>query len=138
MTEEKTVKPYEISFLLKGEEDVALVIKKLSQNGAEIINEGQVSYIRLAYPINKEESAYFGYVHFKVEPAAIKVITDSLKLEPKILRFLVVTPPMEKTIPRRTDFRNSAEHGAEVAAVAPKVEPLSNAELSEKLEEISK
>jgi len=86
MEEEKDIKPYEISFLLKNEEDAALVVKKLSDHGAEIIGEGAVSYIRLTYPIKKEESAYFGYVHFKAAPEAIKSVSDSLKLEPKILR----------------------------------------------------
>jgi len=138
MEEEKDIKPYEISFLLKNEEDAALVVKKLSDHGAEIIGEGAVSYIRLTYPIKKEESAYFGYVHFKAAPEAIKSVSDSLKLETKILRFLVFTPPLEKTIPRRLDFRRQTDRGAELPVIAPKVEPLSNAELEEKLEEISK
>lgn len=138
MEEEKAIKPYEVSFLLKNEEDAGLVVKKLSDHGVEIFNEGSLNYIRLTYPIKKEESAYFGYVRFKAAPEAIKSVSDSLELEPKILRFLIVTPPLEKTIPRRLDFRRQADRGVELSGTAPKVEPLSNAELEEKLEEISK
>jgi ribosomal protein S6 len=94
--------------------------------------------IRLAYPIEGQEAAYFGYVHFNASTDAIVEISAALKLEQKVLRFLVVTPPMEKTIPRRIDFRHPVERSSESTGQAVKTEPLSNAELVEKLEEFSK
>jgi small subunit ribosomal protein S6 len=138
MEEEKVIKPYEISFLLRNEEDVAVVVKKLSELGAVIIKEGAVNYIRLAYPIKKEESAYFGYIHFSAEPEVVKRINGALKLESKVLRFLIVTPPVGKMIQRRQDFRREVARDIETPVATSKVEPLSNAELEEKLEEISK
>ncbi len=135
--EEKTVKSYEVSFLVRNEEDAAAVVKKLSDHGAEIFNEGSLSQLRLAYPIEKEESAYFGYMHFKATPDAVKGLSGSLKLESKIIRFLIITPPLEKTFARRPDFRRPAER-SEAPTLESKTEPLSNAQLEERLEEISK
>jgi ribosomal protein S6 len=137
MDGEKATKSYEISFLLKSEEDAALVVKELSDHGAEVISEGSLDHIRLAYTIKKENSAYFGYIHFKASPEEIEGITETLKLEPRVVRFLIITPPLERIVVRRTDFSRPAERAPEAAAV-PKTEPLSNAELEEKLEEILK
>ncbi len=134
---EKTVKPYEISFLLRSEEDAAIVVKKLSDMGAEISSEGPVERISLAYPIKKETSAHFGYVNFSANPAIIKGISDALGFEPKVIRFLIITPPVAKMVPRRTDFHHQPEKAAD-SAIKSKTEPLSNAELEEKLEEILK
>jgi ribosomal protein S6 len=133
---EETVKPYEISFLLRNEDDAAILVKKLSDLGAEISNEGPIERVNLAYPIKKETSDYFGYVNFNAKPEIIKGINDSLRLEPKVIRFLIITPPIAKMVPRRTDFHNQTEQTVDLAK--PKVEPLSNAELEEKLEEILK
>ncbi len=132
---EETVKPYEISFLLRSEEDAAVIVKKLSDMGAEISNEGPVNRVSLAYPIKRETSAYFSYIHFSAKSEIIKSVSDSLNLEPKVVRFLIITPPIEKMVPRRTDFRRPTEEVGE-SVKPPKIEPLSNAELEEKLEEI--
>jgi hypothetical protein len=59
-------------------------------------------------------------------------------LEPKVIRFLIITPPIEKMIPRRNDFHGQTEQATDSTASKPKVEPLSNAELEERLEEILK
>ncbi|MCL4405284.1 MAG: 30S ribosomal protein S6 [Patescibacteria group bacterium] len=133
---EKTLKSYEISFLLKSEVDAAVLVKKLSDLGAEISKEGPIEHINLAYPIKRETSAYFGYMNFNAEPGVVKSINDALELETKILRFLIITPPIEKMVPRRNDYYRQAEQTTEAAKA--KVEPLSNAELEEKLEEILK
>lgn len=137
MEEEKAVKQYEISFLLRSEEDAAVLVKKLSDLGAEISSEGPIERINLAYPIKRETAAYFGYVNFNAKPEVVKGINDSLGLEPKVMRFLIITPPIAKMVPRRTDFHHEAEQVV-VDSAKPKVESLSNAELEKKLEEILK
>jgi ribosomal protein S6 len=135
---EETTKPYEISFLLRSENDAAILVKKLSDLGAEISKEGPIERVNLAYPIKKETSAFFGYVNFNAKPEIVKGINDSLGLEPKVMRFLIITPPIEKMIPRRNDFHGQGEQPVDPTVNKPKVEPLSNAELEEKLEEILK
>ena len=46
--EETTKRAYEISYLLKSEEDVGVIVKLLSDLGAEIVNESAVSEIKLS------------------------------------------------------------------------------------------
>lgn len=128
--EETSKKAYEISYLLKTEEDVGLVIKVLSGLGAEIVNESAVSEIRLSYPIKKETKAYFVYLHFNLDPGLVAKLRNTLQLNGKILRFLIITPPFVKSQPRREilEFRTRPVE-------PPRVE-LSNDALEERLEEI--
>lgn len=128
--EETIRRAYEISYLLKVEEDVGVIVNLLSQLGAEIINEGTVSEIRLAYTIKKETKAYFGYLHFNLDAELITKLRDELHLESKVLRFLIVTPPFVKTQTRRESLIDRPK-----PAVEQRVE-LSNDALEEKLEEI--
>ncbi len=128
--EETIRRAYEISYLLKVEEDVGVVVNLLSQLGAEIINEGTIGEIRLAYPIKKETKAYFGYLHFNLDAELITKLRDELYLESKVLRFLIVTPPFVKTQTRRESLMDRPK-----PAVEQRVE-LSNDALEEILEEI--
>lgn len=128
--EETIKKAYEISCLLKAEEDIGLVIKDLSDLGSEIVDESAVSEIRLSYPIKKETKACFAYLHFNSDPKLIVKLRDTLQLNPRILRFLIITPPFIKNQPRR-EILEFKEKSVEL----PRVE-LSNDALEEKLEEI--
>ena len=97
MEEQKDIqkREYEIGYLAKGEDDWQEIMKLLSSYRAVILNEGKVVKINLSYPIKKEESAYFGFIWFSLEPGFIKEITEKLKLNGKILRFLIITPPVQ-------------------------------------------
>ena len=94
--EKRTKKEYEISYLVKEESDKQELIKLLNSYRAEISNEGKISKITLAYPIKKEKSAYFGFFVFVVEPEMIKEVREKLKLNNKVLRSLIITPPIEQ------------------------------------------
>jgi len=134
MIEADQKKEYEISYLVKTEEDANGVAEVLKSQGAEIVAQFPASKINLAYKIEKEPSAYFGYIHFSASPSAIKPIQDSFKLKSGILRILVVTPPLEKSKPRVTNLRPRP-----LKPVVPDVkssEPLSNEALEKKIEEI--
>lgn len=138
-TVEKGVRAYEMSFLLRTEEDTQVIMKYLSDLGAEVSNEGALSRIKLAYPIKKENEAYFGFVHFTVEPKMITKLDEALEIEDKVLRFLIVTPPFVKQTKRRIyvpgQRREESERQEEQTATAPV--DISNAALEEKLEEMS-
>src|SRR3989344_1358026 len=69
MNEEK--KNYEICFLLKSEPEKEDILAAIGRYHLEIIDDGQLSRIRLAYPISKEKFAYFGYLRFKSDPQDI-------------------------------------------------------------------
>ena len=131
--EEKLVRSYEISYLLGAEEDVEVIVNLLSEFGAEIVNEGTINEIRLAYPIKKKTYAHFGYLRFDLEPSEVKKLHDSLELNDKVIRFLIITPPFVKAQP--TNKRRMQELKPRRQEAAPKSE-LSNVDLEEKLEEI--
>lgn len=135
--ETENKKNYEISFLTHSEEGVGVLVKHLNQLGAEILNEGDIESINLAYPIKKHESAYFGCIHFEASPDLIDQLKEVLKFEDGVLRYLIITPPfMKEGAPQ------AKEHKIETEKKKPSSEPtsekgLSNEDLEAKLEEIS-
>lgn len=136
-------KEYEISFMLTEEGVAAEVDAAIKAIGGEIITPSTVATIRLAYPIKKHENAYFGFIHFSVMPGEVSKLKDALSLNAKVLRSLIITPPV-KAVPRDavTGLRAPRQ---KTAPTAPKTEPapvespvLSNEGLEKKLEEILK
>lgn len=117
---------YEIAYLTNTSENVGIIQKLLADLKAEIILEGPVAEIQLAYPIDKKTSAFFGYIHFKLATSGIEKINDTLRLDKNILRFLIITPIPAKHIPRRTEM---TPRPVKKAAA----NDLSNAALEEKL-----
>ena len=97
MEEQKDIqkREYEIGYLAKEEDDRQEIMKLLSGYKAVILIEGKTAKINLSYPIKKERSAYFGFIWFSLEPGFIKEITEKIKLNGKILRFLIITPPVQ-------------------------------------------
>ena len=99
----------------------------------------------LAYQIKKENEAYFGYLHFLANTDKIKNISDDLKLNQKVLRFLIITPPITKMMrmatPRiiKKTFQPRAVERMEIKKPSPApTATLSNEALEKKLEEILK
>ncbi len=128
--DEKTKKSYEISYLLNPNEGSDLMSNLLKDIGLEIISDGGVTEMRLAYPVKKETRANFGYLHFGAESEAVNKLRDSLQLNANVLRFLIVTPPFVKTMFRRE------EGNYRVKPVLEARPEISNDALEEKLEEI--
>jgi ribosomal protein S6 len=138
-TSEIIKKDYEISFLTKEESSPDEVRKLLLRSGAEILLEGPVEKIALAYKIEKESSAYFGFFHFSFAPGAMPELQHELTTSPFVLRFLVITPPFVKAKPRPMGKPMKAK--APEAAVPTEKKavpslPLSNEALEKKIEEI--
>mgnify|MGYP001612390531 CR=1 FL=1 len=128
--DEKTKKSYEISYLLNPNEGSDLMSNLLKNMGLEIMSDGGITEMRLAYPVKKETRANFGYLHFGAEPEAVNSLRDSLQLNANVLRFLIVTPPFVKTVSRRE------EGNYRVKPVLEARPEISNDALEEKLEEI--
>ena len=124
--EEKLVNTYEISFLISLPESAESVKSHLGKFGAEIVLDGPVAPIQLSYPIKKQQSAYFGYIHFKMPKENIAELNGALQLDSKVLRVLIITPPAEKPKPR-TDF------GKPSVKKAPVANDISNEALEAKL-----
>lgn len=140
---EKDPKKYEIGFLAKAEADREEIAKILADNKAEITDNGNLAFIKLAYPIKKQNSAYFGYIQFSALPDIIKKMRDGLRLSQQILRFMIISSPVVKS---ENEGRMRLSVGARKTAARPeasvkKAKPqpvLSNEALEKKLEEILK
>ena len=145
METEKDIKKYEIGFLGRVENVRDEIIKLLESYKAEIVDNGNMSMIKLAYPIKKEKSAFFGYFHFNTYPNIIKKIEDNLKLNQQILRFIMIASPVsgrpfiESRMPRARILSSEIPVIRRVEVKKPKVQvALSNEALEKKLEEILK
>ena len=135
-------KSYEIGYLVKDEEGTSALVSHLKRYEAEILFEGETKGIKLAYLVQHLLSAYFGYIHFKVDPGVIGDLNNALKLNSQIIRFLIITPPFTK---ERSQRLGTESVRPEKRAIKPNVEfsekpevAVSNDLLEEKLEEILK
>lgn len=139
MNEEQEKKEYEIGFLVRSEEQGQEVVKVLHRYQVEITQEGQISKVRLAYPIKKEVNVCFGYLWFKAEPGAIGKIQEDLRLNREVLRFLIVTPPVKRAAKEKLPEakRNPERSTPQIPpAEIPSAKELTNEDLEKKLEEI--
>ena len=118
--------------------------KYVTSHGGIISFAKDPERIRLAYPINHHLNTFFGYFNFNLEsPEGLDQIKDEMKLNPNIIRFLIlkheVRPKLEKeemvrklamAERRRAKAMKQAE---KPAGEAPKMQ---EGELEKKLEEI--
>lgn len=140
------VKNYEIGFLVKEESDAPGIVKTISDYKATITNESPTKRIQLAYPIKKETSAYFGSILFLMLPENIVKLNDSLKINPKILRFFITVPFAQAVtetaaLPIKITGKMPLTRPVRQMPIIKKIEPvqaLSNEALEKKLEEILK
>lgn len=133
---------YELAFVIKSE-GFAVIAKLLASGGFTVLTENPLEKIQLAYPIKKENYAYFGYCHLEGEPAAIKNLRTDLKLNSEVLRYLIITPPfIKKPAWRKSEPTNSPEEtkfNPPANRQSPSTEPaLTNEALEKKIEEILK
>lgn len=150
MSEKVTV--YELAYVLKvGESDSAFKAV-LAKNGATVVKEQPLSQIQLAYPIEKQGVALFGYQHLTVPSgAAVAAISDALQLESSVLRFIIVKLPSTRKAKasverreKRASMENSAvttdktKKPASAVAGVDRLDGLSNEKLSKTLEDILK
>lgn len=135
--EKKTL--YEFAYLLKLGKEQADVAALLKDFGMTVVSDGGVKNIELAYEIEKQASAQFGFYHIQTPNSdAISEMTKALNLRKDlILRFMFVTLPSEK---KMAEGRSSREATPDTATTSPqpREEVLSNEKLEQSLEEILK
>lgn len=130
-----TRKEYELAYLVKDENLTGAAAEIVKAQGGEVRLEGNASRIRLAYPINKQTEAYFGYVQFLAEPAVAKTLEAALNLDQRILRSLLMTPPPLKEKKRMGEGPRPVEPRVGRPSESRSL-PLSNEALEKKIEEI--
>jgi small subunit ribosomal protein S6 len=97
MSETKNKKEYEMAYFLTSEiaeenagAETEEIVKILSENGGESVQFNPLQIKRLAYPIKKQNQAYFGVVFFLSDNEGLEKIKKALVFNKKILRFLIV------------------------------------------------
>ncbi len=68
--------------------------KQISKHG-EIFFEDVWGEKDLAYPMNKHEKGFYAVLNFSFEPAEIKEFETGLRLDPDVIRHLIVKIPMK-------------------------------------------
>jgi len=86
---------------------------------------------KLAYPVKKEQSAYFGWTTFAIAPAAIGQIEKKVKEAPQLLRHIITEEEIET---RRPFLRPIAPRPAAAAGGAPRAIPREEEKSEEKLD----
>ncbi|PIR87357.1 MAG: hypothetical protein COU11_00825 [Candidatus Harrisonbacteria bacterium CG10_big_fil_rev_8_21_14_0_10_49_15] len=148
--EETTTKTiaYEYAFLLKIGTDVADLKAILTKHGAQIVSEGPIVDLQLAYPIAKQGTAQFGYFGITLDQASgedpmqdpLQDIARETELSENVLRTLVVKPPKapkQKERKAESKLRRKDEK-EEMIPKVDRMDNLSNEKLEETLEEILK
>ena len=141
-------KDYEIAFLLREEGDFKAFLAVLKQYEMNVVFEGPVRKIALAYEIGGMTSAFFGYVRFTGPAARIPELDHSLTLNQSVLRSLIIKLAPGKAVqpPPATPVPAVAQQPmVSTTPVTPVVQeantqglPLSNEDLERKIEEILK
>lgn len=123
---------YELAFLLAIPEDEPALQEIIAKVNAEVPHKSQLVPVRLAYPIKKHVSAYFGYYRLILQASEVPKLKELLTLGEKVVRFLLIA--------ERGRSKEKAERAkpAPEQKIASRPEGLSNKALEEKLEEILK
>jgi len=87
---------YELSFWFSSRLDEKEIgqkfdnlLKQLKDFGALIIFSELPQLKQLAYPVKKENNAYFGYIQFKFPKESLSSLEGKLRLDNNILRFMI-------------------------------------------------
>ncbi len=98
MNEAENKKEYEMSYLLTPDipedkiDSEAIELKNIiTENGGDIVQTNPPEKKRLAYPVRKQNQAYFGIVYFNTDKDGLDKIKKALAFYKKILRFLILS-----------------------------------------------
>ncbi len=126
---------YEITYLTIKEEahDAATVAGILSEAKAKIVSVNPWgARRRLAYPIKKQDQAFFTTVVFESDPSTIQPMERALQLSDDVLRALIVLH--EPGLFQRQAATQAEETGAAEAKPAPKAEAVETPPIEQKPE----
>jgi len=142
---EKETRVYEASFLLapsladeKLLQIFAAVKEILAKNNATILSEGFPKPRPLAYPINKYESAFFGWLKFESASEALVSLREFLKNNKEVIRSLIIKTVRENAVVTPIFFgkirpRVEKDGAKEETPAVPK---MTNEELDKTIEEL--
>src|SRR3989338_5410452 len=144
---EKSPKKYELAYLLSpaiAEEDTlnwtGRIARIIEEAKGMVRHQENPRKIRLAYPVKKERSAYFGWITFTATPDLLSMLEKRMKTAENVIRHMVVEEEEIPVQPPRTFIPRPALPAKPRFPIpeAPKKEEerLDLEELDKKLEEI--
>lgn len=90
------MKNYELMYILMPnleekdlKSEISALQKILSDNGAKITGINEWGLRDLAYPIKKQTKGYYVVVNYTSEPVACQEFTRLVRLDQKVIRFLI-------------------------------------------------
>ncbi len=135
-------KEYELSYILPTEEAGIEVEKAIVAAGGEITTKSPIQSMKLAYPIKKHASAFFGFFYLNALPENVVKLHDALRVNKNVLRHLIVTPPI-KMAPLEQRFMREGKRiqgplpaTAKIEESKPAPTQLSNEGLEKELQQI--
>ena len=106
------MKSYELTYLISSEiseqevrELQAKIASFIQDNGGVLVQEKPAFKIRLAYQIKKQAGAFLVIVDFQFLPEKINDFEKKLKMESKILRYLLLAKLPAKKIKKVRTFK---------------------------------
>lgn len=125
------LKKYEIAYLVSEnvlEDDVVRVVgivtKTVSDAGGAIDRIEEPLKRKLAYPINKERNAYFGYTTFQISPSSVNDLNKKLSSEKEVIRYLVTEADSRKSaLPPSRPLWQPVREPQEMHAERPRAKP---------------
>lgn len=91
---------YEITFITKEEKDPS-VKKTIEQLEGKVVSNFSLGRRKLAYPIKKELAGYYSGYLFDFNKEKMADLDNKLRLEPGIIRFLIVSRVLPKAVPQK-------------------------------------
>jgi small subunit ribosomal protein S6 len=142
MNEPENKKEYEMSYLLtpeipedKIDSETAELKNIITENGGDIVQTNPPEKKRLAYPVKKQNQAYFGIVYFNTDKDGLDKIKKALVFYKKILRFLILSKIIK---PHPTGDHPKGEKPSPIIAQQPAKTPAPTQSFDQKLESILK
>jgi ribosomal protein S6 len=128
--QEKTLRDYELAFLILSEDTKEEILSLLKTKGVELSFIKEPEKTNLAYPIKHFTQAFFGFINFKAEPQKSKELEKDLKNIKNLLRFMIISDGFIKQQPQTR--RKSEDSKKEKAPQ----QIITNEVLEKKLEEM--
>lgn len=135
-------KTYEIGYLLtpllpedKVAEKVSVLRKLIDDNSGFIMSEDHARMQRLAYPIARNNSAYFGRIKFYAKSEAVDKIKESFEKSDETLRFLLTKTSKETAARPSRKIRKIVKPAISTLSGEEK-KPIKPEEIDKKLEEL--
>ncbi len=142
MSEPENKKEYEMSYLLtpdisedKIDSETIELKKIITENGGDIVQTNPLEKKRLAYPVKKQNQAYFGVIYFNADKDGLDKIKKTLAFYKKILRLLILNKIIKS---HPTDDHPKSEKPSPIIAQQPAKTPASTQSFDQKLESILK